>query len=107
MERFSQFRDKGMRHTESTIVRDSRNDTGTSIAPFLPIPTEASGIYLPFHIFLFTVRIPLLFAFILSYYFFLQWLPIGALGKKVSLWCILGTPGIWWIDLQIDGVKKG
>jgi 1-acylglycerol-3-phosphate O-acyltransferase len=23
------------------------------------------------------------------------------------LWLILGIPGIWWIDLQIDGVKKG
>jgi hypothetical protein len=23
------------------------------------------------------------------------------------LWVMLGTPGIWWIDLQIDGVKKG
>ena len=37
----------------------------------------------------------------------LQWLPIGSLGKKASLWLILGTPGVWWIDLQIDGVKKG
>lgn len=23
------------------------------------------------------------------------------------LWIILGIPGVWWIDLQIDGVKKG
>jgi hypothetical protein len=23
------------------------------------------------------------------------------------LWAILGIPGIWWIDLQIDGVKRG
>lgn len=23
------------------------------------------------------------------------------------LWLILGIPGVWWIDLQIDGVKKG
>ncbi len=37
----------------------------------------------------------------------LQWLPIGSLGKKASLWLILGAPGVWWIDLQIDGVKKG
>ncbi|KKY20780.1 putative vacuolar protein sorting protein [Phaeomoniella chlamydospora] len=34
-------------------------------------------------------------------------MPIGSLGKKASLWCIIGTPGIWWIDLQIDGVRKG
>lgn len=23
------------------------------------------------------------------------------------MWLILGVPGIWWIDIQIDGVKKG
>jgi 1-acylglycerol-3-phosphate O-acyltransferase len=34
-------------------------------------------------------------------------MPLGVLGRKASLWCILGIPGIWWIDLQIDGVKKG
>ncbi|KAI9926372.1 hypothetical protein MW887_004136 [Aspergillus wentii] len=28
-------------------------------------------------------------------------------GKKASLWCILGVPSIWWIDLQVDGVRKG
>lgn len=27
--------------------------------------------------------------------------------KKAILWLILGIPGIWWIDLQVDGVKKG
>ncbi|KAK2873762.1 hypothetical protein FQN49_002090 [Arthroderma sp. PD_2] len=36
-----------------------------------------------------------------------EWLPIGSLGKKVSLWTILGIPGIWWVDLQIEGVKRG
>ena len=43
----------------------------------------------------------------LSYFLFLQFMPMGILGKKAALWCILGIPGIWWIDLQIDGVKKG
>jgi len=23
------------------------------------------------------------------------------------LWCILGVPSLWWIDLQVDGVKRG
>ncbi|KAL9124686.1 MAG: hypothetical protein Q9217_006005 [Psora testacea] len=82
-------------------------DRGSGIAPFLPISTQPSGIYLPFHIFLFLIRLPILFSVILSYFFVLQWLPIGSLGKKASLWLILGTPGVWWIDLQIDGVKKG
>ena len=81
--------------------------TGSGIAPFLPIPTEASGFYLPFHIFLYVFRVPLLLFFCVTYFCFVQWLPIGALSKKASLWCILGVPGIWWIDLQVDGVKKG
>ncbi|KAK5197871.1 Lysophosphatidic acid:oleoyl-CoA acyltransferase 1 [Exophiala xenobiotica] len=90
MEKFSQFRDKG-----------------SGIAPFLPIPYESAGIALPFHTFLFICRVPLLLMFALSYFLVLQWMPIGVLGRKASLWCILGIPGIWWIDLQIDGVKKG
>ncbi|MCJ1456672.1 hypothetical protein MMC28_007035 [Mycoblastus sanguinarius] len=90
MEKFSQYRDRG-----------------SGIAPFYPIPTEASGISLPFHVFLFIIRLPILLAATLTYFFVLQWFPIGSLGKKASLWLILGIPGVWWIDLQIDGVKKG
>lgn len=80
---------------------------GSGVAPFFPIHAESAGIYLPFHIFLFFVRLPLLVAAILTYFLFLQWLPIGSLWKKASLWLILGVPGVWWIDLQIDGVKRG
>lgn len=83
------------------------NCPGSGIAPFFPIPTQSSGIYLPFHLFLLLIRLPILFTATLSYFFVLQWLPIGSLGKKASLWLILGAPGVWWIDLQIDGVKKG
>ncbi|PGH15204.1 hypothetical protein AJ79_02569 [Helicocarpus griseus UAMH5409] len=90
MEKFSQFRDRG-----------------SGIAPFLPVPSQSSGIYLPFHLFLFCMRLPLLVTAFLTYFCVLQWLPIGSLGKKASLWVILGIPGIWWIDLQIDGVRKG
>ncbi|MCJ1323241.1 hypothetical protein MMC15_008595 [Xylographa vitiligo] len=90
MEKYSQYRDRG-----------------SGIAPFFPIPTKPSGLYLPFHVFLFLFRIPILLTVTLSYFIVLQWLPIGSLGKKASLWLILGTPGIWWIDLQIDGVKRG
>ncbi|OAX84897.1 hypothetical protein ACJ72_00719 [Emergomyces africanus] len=53
------------------------------------------------------MRLPLLITAFVAYFCVLQWLPIGSLGKKASLWVILGIPGIWWIDLQIDGVKKG
>jgi 1-acylglycerol-3-phosphate O-acyltransferase len=106
MEKFSQFRDRG------SIVplvkwKASSHVKGSGVAPFLPIPTEPSGIYLPLHIFLFVIRVPCLLSVILTYFLFLQWLPIGSLGKKASLWSILGVPGIWWIDLQIDGVRRG
>ncbi|KAL9633333.1 MAG: hypothetical protein Q9164_004764 [Protoblastenia rupestris] len=90
MEKYSQYRDRG-----------------SGIAPFFPISTQSSTLYLPFHIFLILLRLPILLSVTLSYFFVLQWLPIGSLGKKASLWLILGTPGVWWIDLQIDGVKKG
>jgi 1-acylglycerol-3-phosphate O-acyltransferase len=53
------------------------------------------------------IRVPLLLTVTLCYFLFLQWLPIGPLGRKAALWVILGAPGIWWVDLQIDGVKKG
>ncbi|KAI9823788.1 MAG: hypothetical protein M1819_001135 [Sarea resinae] len=90
MEKYSQYRDRG-----------------SGIAPFFPVPTQPSGLYLPIHIFLFCVRIPILLTVSLTYFFFLQWLPLGSLAKKAILWLMLGVPGIWWIDLQIDGVKKG
>ncbi|KIX07912.1 uncharacterized protein Z518_02566 [Rhinocladiella mackenziei CBS 650.93] len=110
MEKFSQFRDKGMVSQPPTPVHDARTTykfAGSGIAPFLPIPTESAGLRLPFHFFLFICRVPLMLVFALSYFLILQWMPIGVLGRKASLWCILGIPGIWWIDLQIDGVKKG
>jgi hypothetical protein len=43
----------------------------------------------------------------LGYFFIFQWLPIGNLGKRAALWSMMGVPGIWWIDLQVDGVRRG
>ncbi|KAJ5102519.1 hypothetical protein N7532_003048 [Penicillium argentinense] len=90
MEKFSQFRDRG-----------------SGIAPFLPIPSEPLGWQAPLRFFLFCFRLPLFLFITLTYFLILQWLPIGSLGKKAALWCILGVPSIWWIDLQVDGVRKG
>ncbi|KAI9799045.1 MAG: Coronin-like protein crn1 [Piccolia ochrophora] len=90
MEKYSQFRDKG-----------------SGIAPFLPIPSQPAGAYLAFHVFLFVIRLPLLLSVTAAYFLVLQWLPLGILSKKALLWMILGVPGVWWIDLQIDGVRKG
>ena len=27
--------------------------------------------------------------------------------KYGVLWLMLGIPGVWWVDLQVDGVKRG
>ena len=62
---------------------------------------------MPVHIFLFLFKLPFFVTVAVTYFLFLQWFPLGSLLKKAILWMILGIPGIWWIDLQIDGVKKG
>ncbi|KAL4791538.1 hypothetical protein BDV19DRAFT_293076 [Aspergillus venezuelensis] len=92
MEKFSQFRDRG-----------------SGIAPFLPVPLQpAPGCCpLPIRAFLFCFRLPFFILICGCYFLVLQWLPIGSLGKKASLWSILGIPTIWWVDLQVDGVRKG
>ncbi|KAF4624707.1 hypothetical protein G7Y89_g13462 [Cudoniella acicularis] len=90
MEKYSQFRDRG-----------------SGIAPFFPVLSQPAGLYMPVHIFLFLIKLPLLITISTTYFLFLQWFPLGSLLKKAILWLILGIPGIWWIDLQIDGVKKG
>ncbi|KAL4785386.1 hypothetical protein BJX76DRAFT_181750 [Aspergillus varians] len=92
MEKFSQFRDRG-----------------SGIAPFLPVPLQPvpGCLPLPIRALLFYVRLPFFILAFVSYFLVLQWLPIGSLGKKAALWCILGVPSIWWVDLQVDGVRKG
>lgn len=80
---------------------------GSGIAPFFPVSSQPAGVYLPVHIFLFVLKLPIFVTVATTYFLFLQWLPLGSLAKKALLWLILGIPGIWWIDLQIDGVKKG
>ncbi|RKF57763.1 putative lysophosphatidic acid:oleoyl-CoA acyltransferase [Golovinomyces cichoracearum] len=89
MEKYSQFRDRG-----------------SGIAPFFPIKSRAAGIYLPIHIITFFIKLPFII-FVIACFVLLQCLPLGPLFKKATLWIILGSPGLWWIDLQIDGVRKG
>ena len=80
---------------------------GSGIAPFFPVKSESSGIYIILHIFLFFFKLPFFATVSITYFLVLQWFPLGSLIKKAILWMILGIPGVWWIDLQIDGVKKG
>ncbi|KAF2993445.1 hypothetical protein E8E13_001657 [Curvularia kusanoi] len=91
MEKYSQFRDKG-----------------TAIAPFLPVPPAPASIaWTPVYTFLFLFRLP--FALSLSVLFFglVEWLPVGGTVKYLVLWALLGVTGVWWVDFQVDGVKRG
>ncbi|CUS14219.1 unnamed protein product, partial [Tuber aestivum] len=90
MEKFSQYRDRG-----------------TQIAPFLPITPPRSTLQTLTGLLLFALRLPIFLSLLLSYLLILQHLPIGALLRKSILWSILLTSGIWWIDLQVENVKKG
>lgn len=90
MEKYSQFRDRG-----------------SGIAPFFPATSNTSSIYIVLYVCLFLLRLPLFLISTTIYFLFLQWLPLGPLFRKIILWIILAIPGIWWVDLQIDGVKKG
>ncbi|PVI06419.1 hypothetical protein DM02DRAFT_582877 [Periconia macrospinosa] len=91
MEKYSQFR-----------------DSGTGIAPFLPVPTPtAAAIWTPVHILLFLFRTPFLVSLSLFYFIFLEFLPVANVIKRCVLWVILAIPGVWWVDLQVDGVKRG
>ena len=73
----------------------------------MPNPIESSGVALPLHLFLLALRVPLLVCVTIIYSIAFSWLSLGSLAKKAALWVILGIPGVWWIDLQIDGVKRG
>ncbi|KAF2270067.1 hypothetical protein CC78DRAFT_528567 [Lojkania enalia] len=91
MEKYSQFRDKG-----------------TAIAPFLPVPTPPAGVlWGPIHALLFAVRVPAVLFLSAFYFVVLEWLPVGSFIRKCVLWLLLAIPGVWWVDLQVDGVKRG
>lgn len=110
MEKYSQFRDRGRSSNSTRIISRSVANTPTSgsgIAPFFPVSSEPAGIYILFHIALFFFKLPFFATVFIAYFLVLQWFPLGSLFKKAVLWMILGIPGVWWIDLQIDGVKKG
>lgn len=81
---------------------------GSGIAPFFPIqPPASSSLLFPLHLFLFCIRIPLLAFAWLVWLTIIQWLPAGGILRKANQWCLLGIPGVWWIDLQVDGVRRG
>jgi hypothetical protein len=90
MEKYSQFRDRA-----------------TGIAPFLPVTTPRSVPSTLLHGLLFLFRFPFFLTYALSYFVVFHHLPLPSVARKMALWGLMAIPGIWWIDLQLDGVKRG
>ncbi|KAH7309542.1 hypothetical protein B0I35DRAFT_440200 [Stachybotrys elegans] len=90
MEKYSQFRDRA-----------------TGIAPFLPVATPLTGLATLTHAMLFLVRLPLFLFYCVSYFLVFHHLPLPVVARKMALWGMMAIPGIWWVDLQLDGVKRG
>ncbi|EGR46307.1 uncharacterized protein TRIREDRAFT_80310 [Trichoderma reesei QM6a] len=90
MEKYSQFRDRA-----------------TGIAPFLPVSSTSSPLSTLTHALLFLVRLPIFLTYALGYFLLFHPLPLPVFARKIALWGLMAIPGIWWIDLQLDGVKRG
>ncbi|KAF1917529.1 hypothetical protein BDU57DRAFT_513831 [Ampelomyces quisqualis] len=97
------------RHTDVAMEKYSQfRDKGTAIAPFLPVPpAPASFLWTPVSLFLFFIRVPFLLLFSAVYFLLLEWAPLGQTVKYATLWMMLSIPGVWWVDLQVDGVRRG
>ncbi|KAK8137250.1 hypothetical protein PG984_005190 [Apiospora sp. TS-2023a] len=90
MEKYTQYRDRS-----------------TGISPFIPHKTPTSTTSLALHALIFAFRLPLFLFYSAVYFLFLSHLPLPVFARKLLLWGMLGIPGIWWVDLQLDGVKRG
>ncbi|QPG93965.1 hypothetical protein C2857_003839 [Epichloe festucae Fl1] len=90
MEKFSQFRDRA-----------------TGISPFLPVATPLSAVSIVTHAVIFIFRLPFFIAYAASYFILFHHLPLPVIARKIALWGLMAIPGIWWVDLQLDGVKRG
>ncbi|KAG6032478.1 hypothetical protein E4U41_007226 [Claviceps citrina] len=90
MEKYSQFRDRA-----------------TGISPFLPVTTPLSAVSIVAHAVIFTFRLPFFIAYAASYFILFHHLPLPVIARKIALWGLMAIPGIWWVDLQLDGVKRG
>ncbi|KAK7994023.1 hypothetical protein PG989_007404 [Apiospora arundinis] len=90
MEKYTQYRDRS-----------------TGISPFMPHKTPTSTTALALHAVIFAFRLPLFLFYSAVYFLLLAHLPLPTFARKLLLWGMLGIPGIWWVDLQLDGVKRG
>ncbi|KXX81489.1 putative lysophosphatidic acid:oleoyl-CoA acyltransferase [Madurella mycetomatis] len=80
---------------------------GSGISPFIPVTTPSSSFATITSAFLFLFRLPIFLTYSAVYFLFLHHLPLPAVVRKLLLWTLLAIPGIWWVDLQLDGVKRG
>ncbi|KAI5356882.1 putative phospholipid/glycerol acyltransferase [Septoria linicola] len=91
MEKYGQYRDKG-----------------SGIAPFFPVaPPPSNPLVAPYHVFLFFLRLPFFIFAWAVWLLIIQWAPAGSILRKANLWCIIGIPGIWFVDIRVDGVQRG
>ncbi|PPJ54000.1 hypothetical protein CBER1_02991 [Cercospora berteroae] len=91
MEKYGQYRDKG-----------------SGIAPFFPVaPPSSNPLIAPYHVFLFFLRLPFFIFAWAVWLLIVQWAPAGSILRKANLWCIIGVPGIWFVDIRVDGVHRG
>ncbi|KAL5606852.1 hypothetical protein BROUX41_003229 [Berkeleyomyces rouxiae] len=90
MEKFTQFRDRG-----------------TGVSPFIPAKSKSSIFTKLFQTAAFLFRLPFFVVYSALYFSLLQYLPLPQFARKILLWVLLAIPGIWWVDLQLDGVRRG
>ncbi|RYO95643.1 hypothetical protein DL766_005077 [Monosporascus sp. MC13-8B] len=79
----------------------------SGISPFIPTSTPTSTFYTLVRSTVFLFRLPIFLTYCAVYFLFLAHLPLPLAFRKLLLWGMLGVPGIWWVDLQLDGVKRG
>lgn len=73
----------------------------------MPISTPSTPLLTIAHIALFSFRLPIFLFFCTLYFTTFHHLPLPLAARKLLLWGLMSIPGIWWIDLQLDGVKRG
>jgi hypothetical protein len=72
------------------------------------VPPPPVGLaWTPIYAFLFLCRIPFVVGLSVFYFGIVEWLPVGGTIKYALLWALLGLTGVWWVDFQVDGVKRG
>ncbi|KAK5995972.1 hypothetical protein PT974_04392 [Cladobotryum mycophilum] len=110
MEKYSQFRDRGMppiftalseSHSLTTSFRSYRH---CAVPPALNPRSAVSTLT---HTLIFIVRLPVFLTYFLSYFIIFHYLPLPVIARKIALWGMMAIPGIWWVDIQLDGVKRG